>query len=217
MQKVLSLIKTNQELLANFLVAAVCLILFSVFPANSFSQNLTKSLFFLIIVPFLYIKYILKRNISEFGFNFKNNEIGFIWGGIMLAMSLLIIYLLANFTDFEKNYILSASISKSFWLFAFYELVLVNILFFIQEYFFKGFLLSIFWEKTGYLSILIQAIIYLIPLWVISSSVWQTIPLTIFALTGGLAAYKGRSFIYSYVPGILFIILTDAYILYLNK
>jgi hypothetical protein len=217
MQKILFLIKSNQEMLVNFSVAVICLLLFSFFPANSFSQNLTKSLFFLVFIPFLYIKYILKKNFSDFGFSLKINKDDLIWGGLMLAISLLIIYLLANFTAFGKNYHLSHNVSKSFWLFAFYELVLVNVLFFIQEYFFKGFIISIFRGKIGYLSILIQAIIYLIPLWIFSSSIWQAIPLSIFALAGGLAAFKGRSFIYSYIPGIFFLIITDAYIIYLNK
>jgi len=217
MQNFLNIVKTNQQMLANFSVAIVCLLLFFLFPGNNFSQYLTKSAFFLMLIPFLYIRYILKKNIFDFGFNLKNAKIGFIWGGLMLAISLLAIYALANLTDFEKQYFISPYISGNFWQFVFYELLLVNALFFFQEYFFKGLLLAILSDKIGYLSVLIQAIIYLVSLQFIYNSFWQSIPLAIFSLTGGVAAFKGRSFVYSYLPGILFIILTNAYIIYLNK
>jgi uncharacterized protein len=204
-------------MLIDFSVAVVSLALFSVFPASSFFQNLTKSLFFLIFIPYLYIKYILKENFSDFGFNFRNKKSGFIWAGLALVFSLLLIYLLANYTGFKKNYTLPVNISRSFYLFILYELVMVNILLFIQEYFFKGFMISIFRKKLGYLSVLIQAIIYLIPLWIFSASPWQTFPMIILSLAGGAVAYKSRSFIYSYFFGITFLIITDAYIIYLQK
>jgi hypothetical protein len=217
MQKILAIIKTNQKMLIDFSVAAVCLLLFSIFPANDFSQKLTKSFFFFLFIPYLYIKYLLKKNLSDFGFNFQNKKNGFILGVLALAVSFLLIYLLTTFTDFKKNYVLPTSISHNFYIFIFYELILVNVLFFLQEYFFKGFLIAIFQKKLGFLSVPIQAIIYLIPLWIFSGSFWQIIPWIILSFAGGIIAYRNKTFVYSYFFGIVFLILTDAYIIYLQK
>lgn len=217
MQKVLSTIKSNQRILVDFSVAVVCLALFSLFPSTDFFQTLTKSLFFLVFIPFLYIKYILKKNFSDFGFNFQNKKSGFISAGLALIISLMIVYFLANFTGFRRNYVIPASISHNFYIFIFYEALLVNVLLFIQEYFFKGFVIAIFRKKLDYLSVIIQAIIYIIPLWISYGSVWQTFPMIILSFIGGAVAYRNKTFIYSYFFGIVFLILTDAYIIYLNK
>ncbi len=210
-------LRKNLNFLIILSVIATCLLLFAFFPATNFFQNLTKEFFFLLLVPFLFVKYFLRKNITEFGFNLKNKKIGFLWSLLALFFSFLFIYLLSNFTSFGKNYHLPKSVSENFYFFLFYELILVNFLFFFQEYFFKGFLLSILREKTDYLSVPIQAIIYLIPLWIFTNSIWQTIPLTILSLVGGIVAYRTKSFFYSYLFGIVFLLMTDAYIIFLNK
>lgn len=203
----------------NSLFVVICLLAYSFFPANNFLQGLTKEIFFLFLIPILYIRYLLKKPISAFGLapkksNFKNNAL---WSMIMLLISLGIFYFLATFTPFGKEYYLSPSIKGNFWLFIGYELVLVNLLFFFQEYFFKGFLIALLRKRFDYFAIVIQAILYLVPLWLVSSSLWQTIPLSILALTGGFLAYRTRSFFFSYAMGILFLFIADSYIIFINR
>ncbi|PJA89355.1 MAG: hypothetical protein CO138_00930, partial [Candidatus Moranbacteria bacterium CG_4_9_14_3_um_filter_33_15] len=63
-----------------FIVA--CLLLSFFFPSKSEIQNLIGNLFFLVIAPILYIKFVLKEKINQFGLNLKNKKEGFLWGSL---------------------------------------------------------------------------------------------------------------------------------------
>jgi len=71
-------------------------------------------------------------------------------------------------------------------------------------------------ERLGVWSILIQSTVFLFPLLVYSSYFFETLPMVILSLFGGLAAYKSRSFFFSYLPGLIFLILLDACIIFLT-
>ncbi|MFZ5982232.1 MAG: hypothetical protein ACOYS2_01490 [Patescibacteria group bacterium] len=197
-------------------IGIMSLIIFSVFPTNNFLENLTKSLFFLLLIPFLFVKVVLGETVSNFGMRFKLEKALLLELIIFVLASVSLMYLVINYTDFPKHYSLSPVIRNSFPMFVFYELCLVNLLLLFQEYFFKGFLLSIFREKFSYFSIAIQAIIYLIPLFIVSSSIWNTIPMIIISILGGILAYRSRTFFYSYLGSLLFLIILDAYLIYLS-
>jgi len=199
-------------------VIIVCLALFSLFPATDTLQNITRSLFFLVIIPGLYIKIILQKNFSEFGLSVQEPQRGFFWGGLMLVVSLIIGILLIHFSGLKGSYSLPAYVMTNFWFFVLYELVFINIFFFIQEFFYKGFALFSFADKLGWWSIGVSFVIYFFMAMSSGSLGWQNTPFLILAATGGIVSYKTRSFIYAYLMGILFLILFDAYLIHiLNK
>lgn len=202
-----------RKIMLNLGVVLGCLIIFSFMPTGDFSQEVTKSLFFLFLIPLIYIKYILKKDFSSFGFNLGNKKIGFFSAGIALIISLLTIYLLTIYTSFSQNYTLTFGLSQSFLFFLVYELVLLNVPLFFQEFFFKGFVIEMFRKKLGYFSVLFQAIIYLAPLFIISSNYWNIIPIVLVSVFGGVSAYLSRSFFYSYLFAIIFNILMDAFLI----
>ena len=207
----------DRELLITVFVIFLCLFFGIAFPTENSAQLLTKSLFFLVIFPAIYIKLILKKNLSDFGLNLKNKQIGIIWGGGSFLFSLLIFYLLINYSGFGSGYKLPDQIISSFWWFIFYELVIVNFIIFISEFFFRGFLISFFRKKFEHWSIIIQAGIFLFILIAIEPFSWQILPLLLISITGGILTYKTKSFLYSYFVNFFAIIILDAYIIYLSK
>lgn len=216
----LSIINKNKEFMVSLLVIFSCILLSLFFPVSqeNILESLTKSLFFLIIIPVFYIKFILKKNLSDFGLNFKHKKKGIFWGCLMLAASLAMAYLILQLPSMKHSYHLPVYVPKNFWIFLIYELIVVNVYFFVSDFFWKGFVLFIFSEKFRYWSIAIQSAI------VIGASIlngdfyWKFAALPILSLTGGIVSYKSKSFIFSYIMSLLFIIILDSYLIYnLNK
>lgn len=215
--KKLQFISAWKTELVSSAIVVLCLALVYLFPTSGALQNITKNLFFLILLPGLYIKFILKKDLSDYGFNLQNKKIGLWWALGMLAASFLAILLLLRFYHFENNYLIPAYIANNFWIFIFYELVLVNLLLFINEFFFKGFLLFTFSEKLGIWTILIQFLVYVLFLLSAGSLNWQLTPMILISLLGGIVTYKSRSFLYSYAASLLFLLFLDAYVIYIFK
>ncbi|HEX7586142.1 MAG TPA: hypothetical protein VF390_00720 [Patescibacteria group bacterium] len=208
-----------KDLLASSFALLVCLLLFLFFPVNGPLQNLSRSLFFLLVVPALYVKIILKKKLSDFGFAFSASRKGFLWLGGTLLAALLIAYVLVNFTGFKDAYInmIPFAVYNTFRSFLFYELLFVNFLLFLHEAFFNGFVLFTFKEAFGYWSILIVTLSFLIFLALFNSLNWGMVPSIIAITLGTWMAYITRSFIYSYLMGFAFMIILDAYIIHLFK
>ena len=174
----------------------------------------------MVIIPILYIKIILKKSLKNFGFTFSGKEsrkTAIIWTVLMLLISILIAYFMINYTPFKKNYNLTTYITSNFWIFMAYELILVNILLFMQSFFYQGFVFFTYLKKFGYWSIFIQFFLYLLFISILGNFSWQLAPFIILSLTGSWITYKSRSFVYSYIMGLLFIIILDSYLIYTIK
>lgn len=204
------------EEIISLAIFAICAVLAIFFPAQGSMQQFSSAFFFLFLLPFLYVRFILKKDLSQFGFNLRNNKTGLLWALAMLPISFLFVFILIQFFDFRENYQLPAYLGSNFWAFLFYELVLVNFVFFLQEFFFKGFLLSIIAERLGLLSFLIQALLFALFI-SIPAFDWMNAKYIILAFTGGIVAYKSKSFLYAYFMGLPFLILLDAYIIHSFK
>lgn len=215
--KKLSFFFSSQEILVSFGVALLCLFLSLTFPAQNSAQNITKSLFFLILIPAAYIKIILNKNLADFGWNLKNYNLAWRWSIGIIIFTLMIFYLIINFTQFKSGYLLDDYIKNNFWLFLIHELIVVNFIVFIYSFFFQGFLLNLFREKFQHWSIALQAGMFFAVLLFTKTFSWQTTPFIILAIAGGLLSYKTKSFFYSYFSGIFAIIILDGYIIYLAK
>ncbi len=205
-----------KETLVTSAVILTCLFLSILFQADNTLQSISRSIFFLIILPVLYIKFILKNDLADWGWNLENKKEGAVLASISLCLALIIFYLLIRWAGFSSHYHVNTLIQYNFWLFLLYELFFLNIFFFAQEFFFKGFVLSAF-RQFSFWTILIQSGLYF-ALFILSKTFsWQTSPFMFISLVGGLIAYKTRSFFYSYIFGLSFIIILDAYIIHLVK
>jgi len=215
-----SFFSNDSVLFVSSFIILACLFLSISFPAKSGIQQITKNMSFLVIIPILYIKLVLKKNLKDYGLTFSNNKNKkniIILTSIVFFFSLLVVYALINYTNFKKDYHLESYIINNFWFFMTYELILVNILLFIQTFFYQGFIMFTYLKKLNHWSIFIQFFLYVINITILGSFSWQMVPFIIISLTGGLITYKSRSFIYSYIMGLLFIIILDSYIIYTIK
>jgi membrane protease YdiL (CAAX protease family) len=204
-----------KEEIIGLAVFLTCILLVIFFPTNGHLQQFSSVFFFFFVVPFLYIKFILKKNVRDFGFNLENKKTGFLWAAAMLGVTLLIFFILIKTFNFHTFY--STYLGSNFFAFLFYQLVLVNFILFMQEFFFKGFLLFSLENKLGIFAFLIQAIVFISFLGLTTSFSWQMAPMAILSLTGGFVAYKSKSFVYSYLMSLVFLIILDTYIIYLFK
>lgn len=202
-----------KETLISCTVAAACLVLFFLFPSEGLFETTAKSLFFLLVIPLLYITIVLKRPVREFGVTLHNASRGFFWSVFMLVLSLLAFFALFQFTPLKTVYSVPQNITDSFWIFLLYELVLMNMLFFFQEFFWKGFLLFTWREKLRFSSVFLSSGIYLVLFLLTKRPDWHLI---ILSFTGSVTAYKSQSFLYAWFMGILFLVLVDAYLIYLS-
>jgi membrane protease YdiL (CAAX protease family) len=204
----------NKEIAITFCIIVFCLLLSFFFPINNSAQLLTRNIFFLVLFPILYYKIILKKNLSDFGLNLDNKKNGIFWGATMSLVNLVIFYLLYTYTAFGKNYLLPNYIVHNFWPFFFYELILVNIFVFIQEFFYRGFVLLYFSKKIGCLAIFLQLIIFVLFLLPTGNSFWQMTPTLVISLTSGIIVYRSKSFLYSWASALLSLIILDSFIIY---
>ena len=206
----------NKKLLLTSAVILLCLLLSAFFPTDNAMETISRSLIFLIVLPLLYIKLILKNNLTLWGWNLQNKKSGLLWGFFAFFLAFLIFCPLSRFAAFSQNYPVNPLVANSFWFFVLYELVFFNIFFFAQTFFYQGFVLYAF-RRFGAWSIAVQAGIYFLVLALTGGFAWQSAPLIFWSLAGGTAAYKSRSFAYSYIFGLLFIIMLDAWMIHLAK
>jgi membrane protease YdiL (CAAX protease family) len=203
-----------KEIVITTTVILLCLTLSFLFPAQNTFQDLSKGIFFLILLPYLYIRFILKRKMSDFGLNLKNNQEGLLWGIFMFFFSLLIFYLLFNYTGFKTGYTLPNSIVQNFWLFLLYELFFVTLSCFVNEFFFRGFILFYFSREIFEWIVPIQALLYALILVLIGNFSWQMAPALAISLISGIITYRSNSFVYSFIASIFSIIILDSFIIY---
>ncbi|MCX6761683.1 MAG: hypothetical protein NTY33_02460 [Candidatus Moranbacteria bacterium] len=209
--------KTNQELLVGFGVALVCLFSSFIFPAQNTAQIITRNLFFLVLLPAAYIKIILGKDLADFGWNLENKKVALPWSIGTTLFTLLIFYLMLNYTGLKTGYVLASYLKNSFWLFLAYELLAINFVVFVFSYFFQGFILSLFQKEFSHFAIALQTVLFVLAIFLAKALAWQTAPFILLSVTAGFLAWKTRSFFYSYFMSIFAIIILDAYIIYLTK
>lgn len=198
-------------------VIAMCLLLFIFFPSGNGAQKFTGQFFFLVLIPALYIKYILKKNLSDFGLNVKNIKSGLFWGVLALAIVLLGMYSIVTYTTFVNSYNLPGYIVNNFWYFLLYELVFVNISLLCFEFFLRGFVLFTMSAKFSYWSIFIQSLLYLFLLIYKRTGFELSIFGLVVSTIMGFIAWKTRSIVYSYAIILVSSIIIDAYLIYSIK
>jgi membrane protease YdiL (CAAX protease family) len=195
-------------------VIVFCLALALFFPVNNSVQLLTRNIFFLIILPVLYYKLILKKNISDFGLRLGDKKAGIFWGILMFFAAIFVFFLLYSYTNFKNNYLLSSYVVHNFWIFLLYELLFANLFVFIQEFFWRGFILLYFSEKISYFAIFLQFAIYLAMAFSGENLFWQMAPTLVISLFSGIIVYKSRSIFYSWAFALFSLVILDSFIIY---
>lgn len=201
---------TNREMMMAGLVVAACFLLSYFFPVRGTYQNFASLVAFMVLIPAIYIKFILKKSFSEFGISIGDWKKGLLWAGISLAVSLLLAYVLINYSDFLKTQTFAKSFNGHFGKFIFYETFFVGTLVVVFELFFRAFVMGSSIDKTGRWSIAVQLAVFLIFLALTGSFDLGSAYFIMTALFSGLIFYESRSIIYSIAFSWMFFLIADA-------
>ncbi|MCX6765411.1 MAG: hypothetical protein NT136_00330 [Candidatus Moranbacteria bacterium] len=211
------IIVNNKNLLITIAVALICLILYSVFPTQNIFQQIVSTMAFLLVIPVLYIKIILKGSLKKFGLQTGDRQRGILWMGIMLLGSLLTFYILFHYTNLPQHYHPPRLIAERFVFFISYELLLVGLFAALYEFFFRGFIMLRLSRAIGYWSIAVQFAVFLTFFLLVGGLDWSTTLYVIVSPFAGIVAYQSRSIFYSFGTSLFFIIIADALVIGLAK
>ncbi len=187
-----------------------CLLMLRFFPEKDYFQKFIISLTFLFLVPFLYIKIVLKEDLKNFGLQIGSWKKGIAWSIFSLMGAFLVLILLYQYADLADKYYLPQGLIDNFGLFVFYEAILVSFFLALYEFFFRGFMLFSFIKKGKFFSVILQFVAFLLFLIIAKDLNWSLTHYIIAAFFSGIVAYESRSLIYSYLFGWLFVIISDA-------
>ncbi len=194
-------------------IIIISLFLFAIFPASGAFQQMVSSLTFLLVIPVLYIKIVLKENLPDYGVQKGNWKKGLVWGGFSLLAALAVLYLAINYTAFPQKYSPPDIVKKSFVLFIPYEILFVGFFATLYEFFYRGIAMLGLFRKFGYMAILGQFIIFLAFLAITGNISWKFAPYLVASPLAGITAYQSRSLYWSFGVSLLFVVITDAVII----
>lgn len=206
-------ILNNTELLVTGAVTIVCLFLVGYFPKTSLFQEVVVGLAFLLVIPALYCKIVLKNNLADLGIQTGSMKNGIIWMAVSAAMLFLIFYIIFHYTGFKDKYSPPQKAITDFRYFVLYEVLIVGFITALYEFFFRGFILFSFKKAFGSWSIILQTAIFLILLAFSDNADYSFIPLLASSLFSGITAYKCQSLIYSFAISFFTIVIVDSVII----
>jgi hypothetical protein len=182
MKKIFSM---TQQMRINFIslgFAIGCLMLYFFFPIGEYKFEIAVGAFsFLFILPVLYIKFVLKRPVSDMGLTSFKIDIS----STFYLVSAIVLGGLFSFFVFTlqwgvQKYLLTLSptILQDFRAFAIYELFFTSIALFLITFFSWGFVYAIKWRNTIY-SFITAFIAFNVLLVDFYSSFWVALPFLI--------------------------------------
>jgi len=204
----------NKKDIVSVLMMVFCLLMIRLFPEENYFQKIIISVTFLLAIPALYIKIVLKESLKNFGLRIGNWKQGIAWIMLSLAGSFFVIFLLYQYAGMAEKYYVPQNIIQDFGLFVFYEIVIVGFFIALYEFFFRGFIMFSFSEKLGYWAVISQFALFILFLIIMKDFNWTFAPYLISAFFAGVIAYKSRSLFYSYLFSLLFVIISDAVYIY---
>jgi len=208
--------KTKEFSIVLFFII-VLLIVYGIFPVKNVFQQIIVMATFFGVIPIIFNKFILKKELSDVGFKLGDWKQGLIWGGISIVMVGAFFLSIIYFFNFLKYYTIPFSIIHNYKNFLFYEFVLVIPVIFIYDFFFRGFIMLTLQNKLAYWAIIAQILIFLILIAATKSFAWALTPYLISAPLAGVVVYKSRSIFYSTVFQFIILLILDANVVRLVK
>ena len=205
----------NKEDLVTCGVVLICLVLYIIFPVNNIFQRIVSVITFLFVIPFLYIKIVLKKDMKSLGIQKGEWKAGVFWSIMAIIVSFLVEYILFKYLKFEFKYPFPPYLANNFPAFLAYEIIMVGMFTALYEFFFRGFLMLNFFNKFGIWSVLLQSLVFLI-LFLLAGK-WALLPYIIFVFWSGIITYLSRSIVYSFASSVIFIIIFDSFFIYFTK
>ncbi len=187
-----------------------CLVLYGIFPTSNVFQQIVSSIAFLLVIPLLYIKIILREPLKNYGLQRGDRRQGILWMGLSLLMALLVFYILFHHTSLFQKYPLPDLVAERFIFFILYEILLTGLFAFLYEFFFRGLATLGFSGVLGQWSIALQFVLFAVFFFIAGGLDRSIILFLIVAPFAGIAVYQSRSLLYSFGFSLIFIIIADA-------
>jgi len=183
---------------------------------DSVTQEIIASGIFLLVLPVIYCKMILKEPISSLGIQEARWLPAFFWGGVMVLLGGCLLFFLLPIEGFRSAYQLPSFIEKSFWWFVVYEVVVVGGMALLYEVFFRGLVMKLWLGSFGPLAIVFQSALFIGFLGISSGFSWQYAVLCYSSLFSGAVAYFSRSIYASWLANWILFFLVDIVFLVLH-
>ena len=179
-------------------------------------QALIVSLVFFLVIPVLYSKIILGESLGNMGWRRGNAFAGVLSGVACIGLATVASVLFIKMSPFGDYYRLPGLAEMSFFWFVLYEVVLVSLVTFLYEAFFRGFIQLSWLRDFGVMAVVIQTVSFFAFFYLSGSFTWQYAPLLLFAPLSGIIAYVSRSIWYPLLASWLYFFITDILILTLH-
>jgi membrane protease YdiL (CAAX protease family) len=179
-------------------------------------QGFIVSLVFFLAIPVLYSKIILREPLENIGWRRGDALAGVVSGIASVGLGVVVSVLLIKMSPFKEQYHLPGLAESEFLWFVLYEVVLVSLVTFLYEVFFRGFIQLLWLRDFGFLAVIAQVGIFYLLFFLSGGFLWQNAPILIFALFSGIIAHVSRSIRYSFAASWLFFFITDILVLTLH-
>lgn len=183
---------------------------------DSTLQDIIASSIFLLVLPVIYCKMILKEPLSSIGLREARWLPAFFWGGVMIVVGGVLLLLLLPVEGFREAYRLPAFIQKSFKWFVVYEVLVVGGIALLYEVFFRGLVMKLWLGPFGPVAIVLQSALFIGFIGVSSGFSWQYAVLCYASLFSGVVAYFSRSIYASWLANWALFFLVDLVFLVLH-
>lgn len=145
-------------------VALTSLVLFYFFPVKSFLQGMISVFVFLFLLPALFIKLILSDELKNYGWQSGQSRRNIIGCGLLSLLWAGLLVVLYKYTSLAPVFSLPGAMRLNFSFFLIYSVVVLFHLIW-YEFFFRGFILSIWNKKVGVWSLLVQSFWFIAFFW----------------------------------------------------
>ncbi len=210
-------ISAYKEFLLTAVVILVCLLLYKIFPVKNIFQQIISSISFLLVIPLLYIKIILKKTLKSYGIQKGDVSRGIVSMPLPIIISLLLFYALFQYTSLPDYHNLPSLVTENFIFFLLYDILLVGLFAALYEFFFRGVVMLGLFKNLGYWSIPAQFALFAAFFLILNKPDWSIFLYLIVAPFAGIIAYQSRSLLYSFGTSLIFIIVADALAIGLAK
>jgi len=183
---------------------------------DSVTQEIIASIIFLLVLPVIYCKMILKEPLSSLGIREARWLPAFFWGGAMVSVGGILLFFLLPVDGFRSAYQLPSFIEKSFMWFIVYEVAAVGGIALLYEVFFRGLVMKLWLGSLGPIAIVLQSAIFVGFIGISSGFSWQYAVLCYSSLSAGVVAYFSRSIYASWLANWTLFFLVDLVFLVLN-
>lgn len=184
------------------------------FPTQNLFQTFLAGIAFLIIFPYLTIKFILKESVKQYGLTFPPfNKKFFLQFGSLFLISLGLFFVLFAYTPLREHYFPPTFLSQRFFFFFLYSILVGGTFSLIFSAFFQGFLLFYFERLSKEWAILLQWFCFILFLFIAGDLEWNMTLYIYISLFSGALAYISRSFLTSFIFTWIFVILADMFLL----